>query len=251
MARGGNAYYDDNHLNPTTNAAVARIKSDWAGDVRAYDAVHEQILKMANMLAMGIANQFPDKVSLVAARDLQLAVEPFVHNRVHNEEVTMASPASVAGHPIHPMIIPFPIALWVFSLVADVIYLWRGNPVWRNTVAFYTLLAGILGAVVAAVFGIIDWLSITNPTVKKVANWHARLNVIALIVFAASFYLRTASGSQWVNGSYTIPLALSVFGVILITISGYLGGELVFRYGVAVNPQRDGEIEAGIKARTA
>src|ERR1041385_2303185 len=133
----------------------------------------------------------------------------------------MSSPASIGGHPIHPMIIPFPIGLWVFSLVADLIYLWRGNLVWREHVAFYALLAGILGAALAAVFGIIDWLSITNRTVKKVADWHARLNVIALLVFAASFYLRTISGAKWISGSYTIPLALSILGVILITISGY------------------------------
>ncbi|HEY6232407.1 MAG TPA: DUF2231 domain-containing protein [Pyrinomonadaceae bacterium] len=146
----------------------------------------------------------------------------------------MASPASIGGHPIHPMIIPFPIALWVFSLVADIIYLWRGNPVWRNYVAFYSLLAGILGAAAAAVPGFIDWLSIKDREVVKVANWHARLNVIALLIFAASFYLRTTSGAALVSGSYTIPVALSVLGVILISISGWLGGEMVFKYGVAV-----------------
>ena len=58
----------------------------------------------------------------------------------------MASPASIGGHPVHPMIIPFPIALWVFSLVADLIYLWRGNPVWRDWIAFYALLGGIVEA---------------------------------------------------------------------------------------------------------
>ena len=163
----------------------------------------------------------------------------------------MASPASVGGHPIHPMLIPFPIALWAFSLIADVIYLWRGNPAWRDWIAFYTLLAGIIGAALAAVFGIIDWLSIKDREVKKVADWHARLNVIALLVFAASFYLRTAGGSQWVGGSYTIPFLLSVVGVVLITISGYLGGELVFRHGVAVNPQHDRGGEAEGKARVA
>ena len=147
----------------------------------------------------------------------------------------MASPASIGGHPIHPMIIPFPIALWVFSLVADVIYLWRGNPVWRDTVAFYALLAGILGAAAAAVPGFIDWLSLTDKAVVKIANWHARLNVIALLIFAGSFYLRTKSGASLVSGSYTIPLLLSVLGVVLITISGWLGGEMVFKHGVAVD----------------
>ncbi|HYY58919.1 MAG TPA: DUF2231 domain-containing protein [Pyrinomonadaceae bacterium] len=161
----------------------------------------------------------------------------------------MSSPASIMGHPIHPMLIPFPIALWVFSLIADVVYLWRGNPVWRDWIAFYALLAGIIGAVAAAVFGIIDWLAIKDREVKRVADWHARLNVIALLIFAASFYLRTANGSRMVSGSYTFPFVLSVVGVILISISGYLGGELVFKHGVAVNPQYDTGAEAGEKAR--
>src|SRR5947209_3450020 len=147
----------------------------------------------------------------------------------------MASPASVGGHPIHPMIIPFPIGLWVFSLIADVIYLWRGNPVWRDFVAFYAILGGIIGAALAAVFGIVDWLSIKDRAVKKVADWHARLNVIALLVFAASFYLRTMGDARMVSGNYTIPLLLSVLGVLLISISGYLSGELDFRHDVAIN----------------
>jgi uncharacterized membrane protein len=156
----------------------------------------------------------------------------------------MASPASIGGHPIHPMIIPFPIALWVFSLVADVIYLWRGSPLWRDYIAFYTLLAGIFGAVAAAVPGLIDWLSLKDPQVVKIANWHARLNVIALLVFAASFYLRTTGGSELVSGSHTIPFGLSVLGVILITISGWLGGEMVFKHGVAVEAQSGNRISS-------
>src|SRR5919108_6454849 len=113
----------------------------------------------------------------------------------------MRTTARIYGHPIHPMLIPFPIGLWVFSLVADVIYLWRGNPVWRDWIAFYSLLAGIIAAAAAAVPGLIDWLSITDRAVVKIANWHARLNVIALLIFAASFYLRTTGGSSLVNGS--------------------------------------------------
>ena len=154
----------------------------------------------------------------------------------------MASPASNGGHPIHPMIIPFPIALWVFSIVADVIYLWRGTSMWRDYIAFYTLLAGIFGAAAAAVPGLIDWLSLKDPAVVKIANWHARLNVIALLIFGASFYLRTTSGAELVNGSYTIPFALSVLGVNLISVSGYLGGELVFKHGVAVDQPPSGRV---------
>ncbi|PYS80472.1 MAG: hypothetical protein DMF67_20275 [Acidobacteria bacterium] len=164
----------------------------------------------------------------------------------------MASPASIGKHPVHPIIIPFPIALWIFSLVADVVYLWRGNPIWRDYVAFYALLGGIVGAVVAAVPGFIDWLSITDREVKKLADWHARLNVFALVVFVADFYLRTTGGARWVGGSSAIPLLLSVLGVILITISGWLGGEMVYVHGVAVEPQRGTEGgDDGAKARVA
>ena len=162
----------------------------------------------------------------------------------------MASPASIMGHPIHPMLIPFPIALWVFSLVADLLYLWRGNSHWP-LIAFYSLLAGCLGAVAAALFGLIDYLAIKDKQVVKVANWHARLNVLALVLFAASWYLRTDSGSDMVNDSLKIPFALSVLGVIVVTISGWLGGELVYKHGVGVNSQRDTPGEEAAKARVS
>lgn len=146
----------------------------------------------------------------------------------------MRTPASIGGHPIHPMLIPFPFALWFFSLIADAIYfLIDPNPTW-NTVAFYALAGGIVGAVMAAVPGIIDYFSIKDEKVSKIAGWHARLNVLALLIFAASFYLRTASGSKMVDASLTIPVLLSVLGAILISISGWLGGEMVFKHRIAV-----------------
>ena len=104
----------------------------------------------------------------------------------------------------------------------------------------------------AAVPGLVDWLSITDREVKKLADWHARLNVIALVIFLADFYLRTTGGARWVGGSSTIPLLLSVLGVVLITISGWLGGEMVYVHGVAVEPQRGPErAEDAAKARAA
>ena len=147
----------------------------------------------------------------------------------------MASRASIGGHPIHPMLIPFPIGLLVFSVVADLIYLWRGNSVWENHVAFYTLLAGIIGGAAAAIPGLIDWATLTDPAAVKVANWHARVNIIGLVIFIASFYLRTTSGAKWITSFPMLPIILSLVGVIGLTIAGYLGGELVFRHGVAVN----------------
>lgn len=149
----------------------------------------------------------------------------------------MASRASVAGHPIHPMLIPFPIGLLVFSLVADLVYLWRGNAVWENYIAFYTLLGGIIGGAAAAIPGLIDWATLTDRPAVKVANWHARVNIIGLLIFITSFYLRTTSGATWIVNMPMLPVVLSGVGVIGLAIAGYLGGELVFRHGVAVNSQ--------------
>ncbi len=147
----------------------------------------------------------------------------------------MASRASIGGHPIHPMIIPFPIALFTFSFVADLIYLWRGNPIWRDYVAFYAMLGGIIGAAAAAIPGLIDWATLTDRATVKVANWHARINIITLLIFATSFYLRTTGGAAWIPSLPTLPFILSIVGIIGLSIAGFLGGELVFKHGVAVN----------------
>ncbi|HSH37960.1 MAG TPA: DUF2231 domain-containing protein, partial [Chthoniobacterales bacterium] len=126
--------------------------------------------------------------------------------------------------------------LWGFSLVSDIIAMTTANPVWRD-VAFYTLAAGTVSAVGAAIFGIIDYFSIRDARVAKTAAWHARFNVLALILFAADWYLRTNGGMQHVGGSYAIPFTLSVVGNIVVVISGWLGGELVYVHRVAVQPQ--------------
>jgi uncharacterized membrane protein len=161
----------------------------------------------------------------------------------------MASKASIAGHPIHPMLIPFPLALWVTSFIADVIFYFH-----RNTslllIAKFTLAAGIIGGLAAAVPGIIDWLAIRNQEVKRIANWHARLNIIELVIFAISLYLRTRYGASSVGlDSLTIPFLLSLVGVILIGISGWLGGDLVYKHGVSVAPQHDSPEEEKAKVR--
>ncbi|HZI88260.1 MAG TPA: DUF2231 domain-containing protein [Pyrinomonadaceae bacterium] len=143
----------------------------------------------------------------------------------------MKSKATIAGHPIHPMLIPFPLALWATSFVVDVLFYFLRHPT-LLVIAKFMIAAGCLGAIAAAIPGIIDWLAIKNGDVKRVANWHARLNIAALVVFAISFFLRLGNYSELVGRKLTIPFLLSLVGVILITISGWLGGELVFRFGI-------------------
>jgi len=137
------------------------------------------------------------------------------------------------------MLIPFPIGLLVFSFIADLIFLWNGNPIWKDYIAFYTMLAGIIGAVAAAIPGLVDWATLTDRAAVKVANWHARVNIITLVIFIASFYLRTTSGAAWVPSMPMLPVILSVVGIVGLSIAGWLGGQLVFRHGVAVDIEEE------------
>jgi uncharacterized membrane protein len=132
------------------------------------------------------------------------------------------------------MLIPFPIGLLVFSFISDLIFLGSGNPIWRDYIAFYTMLGGIIGAAAAAVPGLIDWATLTDRAAVKVANWHARVNIITLVIFIADFYLRTTSGAAWIPNMPMLPFILSIVGLIGLTIAGWLGGQLVFAHGVAV-----------------
>jgi uncharacterized membrane protein len=151
-------------------------------------------------------------------------------------------------HPIHPILIPFPIGLWVFSFVADLVYLWRGNVGWE-WMAYWTLLAGAIGAVAAAIFGLIDYFAIKDKEVGKVATWHMRLNFLALALFLLSWYFRRGVDFANPNGKLTLPMALSFVGVLALGIAGWFGGELVFKHGVGVTPQHDSREEEAAKAR--
>jgi uncharacterized membrane protein len=145
----------------------------------------------------------------------------------------MSSRASIAQHPLHPMLVPFPIALWIFSLVGDLIYaLGWGGPVW-NDIAFYSMLGGVIGALAAAVPGLIDYLTISDRTVKKVAMTHMILNLILVAMFAVNLWLRMT-----LPADAAFPVILSAIGIALLGVSGWLGGELVYvhRVGVAEPP---------------
>src|SRR5436190_24027274 len=104
----------------------------------------------------------------------------------------MASPASIAKHPLHPMLVALPIGLWIFSLVSDVIYLMKwGGQVWTD-VALYTMAGGVVGALLAAVPGLIDLLSLKGPA-KKLGIWHMSLNLLIVGLYAVNLWLRTTT----------------------------------------------------------
>ncbi len=147
----------------------------------------------------------------------------------------MASPASIAKHPIHPMLIVFPVGLWIFSFVSDLVFLFGGATAW-STVALYTMGGGIIGALLAAVPGFIDFLSLTGIP-KKVATVHMILNLILVVLFIINFFVRMG-GTPILSG----PFYLSIVGIVLLTISGWLGGKLVYVLGAAVECSEEDQV---------
>jgi uncharacterized membrane protein len=142
----------------------------------------------------------------------------------------MESRAKLFGHPIHPMLIPFPLGLLTTSVVFDVIYLLTGDEKWSG-ISFWMIAAGVIGGLAAAVFGLIDWLAIPSGTrAKAVGMWHGTTNVVVVTLFVVNWLLRAdAPGNPG-----TVAFVLSFVAVGLASLGGFLGGELVVRLGVGV-----------------
>lgn len=142
----------------------------------------------------------------------------------------MESRAKLFGHAIHPILIVYPLGLLSAGVVFDVIYLITLNPTW-TTVSFWMIAAGIVGGLLAAVFGLIDYLYIPSGTrAKRIGLLHGVINLCVMILFIASWLLR--------RNSLEVPsmaaFALSFIGVGAALLGGWLGGELVERLGVGV-----------------
>lgn len=141
----------------------------------------------------------------------------------------MMTPASIAKHPIHPMLVSFPIALWIFSLVCDAIRLCVTDaPIWY-TVSIYTMAGGIIGALIAAVPGLIDYLSLRDRHTKRIATWHMSLNLTLVVLFAINLWMRVSAAPV---GSF--PFWLSAVSVAILGITAWLGGDLVHVHAIGV-----------------
>ena len=144
----------------------------------------------------------------------------------------MESKAKLFGHAIHPILIVYPLGLLSAAVIFDVIYLATGNTTW-STVSFWMIAAGIVGGLLAAVFGLIDYLNIPGGTrASRIGLLHGLTNVGVMILFIASWLLRRDTPDV----PPTVALALSFIGVAAALLGGWLGGELVERLGVGVTP---------------
>ena len=152
----------------------------------------------------------------------------------------MESRAKVLGHPIHQMLIPFPFGLLATAALFDIIYLFVSDPSTANTLAtvsFWMMAAGIIGGLVAAPFGLIDYLAIpTGTRAKSVGLLHGVGNLFVLILFALSWWMRyNTPVTETAHRPTTAAIVCSLVAFALAGATGWLGGELVDRLGVGVD----------------
>jgi uncharacterized membrane protein len=144
----------------------------------------------------------------------------------------MANPrstASIGGHPLHPMVIPFPIVCFVLTLVCDLLLLRNVSPFWL-TASLYLLGTGLVMAAVAAILGLVDFFG--EPKIRALSDawWHAGANVLAVLLELYNFYIRYTG-----TGSLTTGLVISLIVVCILLFSGWKGWDMVYKHHVAVS----------------
>lgn len=154
------------------------------------------------------------------------------HEPPHAVRFAMETRVKLLGHPIHPMLIVLPLGLLSIGVLFDIVYLLTGDPLFAE-VAFWNITVGIVGGLLAALFGLIDWLAIpTRTRARSVGLWHGLGNLAIVLLFLASWLLRLG------NHAYApdpVPFILGLVGVGLALATAWLGGELVFRLRVGVD----------------
>lgn len=141
----------------------------------------------------------------------------------------MESRAKLFGHSVHQMLVVFPLGLLATAVVFDLVWLGTRNPV-MAAVSFWMMAAGIIGAVVAAPFGLVDWLAIDkNTRAKRIGALHGGGNAVVALLFVGSWLMRSAD-----QPPPTTAIALGIVGALIALFTAWLGGELVARMGVGV-----------------
>lgn len=144
----------------------------------------------------------------------------------------MRGKANFLGHSIHPMVIVFPLGLLGVAPIFDAIHLATGNPTWAH-ITFVVISAGLIGGLLAAVPGLIDWASIPRHTrAWRVGLTHALVNVCALALFAVSWVVRYTGGVENAGAGSFI---LGLLGMGVAMVGGWFGGELVERLSLSVH----------------
>jgi uncharacterized membrane protein len=160
----------------------------------------------------------------------------------------MESRMKLLGHPIHPMLIVLPLGLFICAVVFDALYMWRGSQIFAG-VGFWNISGGIIGGLLAAVFGFLDWLAIPSGTrAKRIGLLHGGSNVVVVLAFALVWLTRRdAVDLAPTTAMFTIEVAALGLG----TVAGWLGGELVDRLAVGVDDGAHLDAPSSLSGRSA
>lgn len=160
----------------------------------------------------------------------------------------MEARAKLLGHPIHQMMIPIPFGLLATGAVLDIVAQFVDSRT-ITVVSFWNIAIGVVTGIVAAVFGLIDYTRIPRGTrAKRVGLVHGAGNVIMLGLFAAALYLRVGEPRFRVG---EIALWLEIGALALAGVTGWLGGELVDRLAVGVDPDAHPDAPSSLRGRPA
>ena len=137
------------------------------------------------------------------------------------------------GHPFHPILVTIPIGAWIGSLILDIASRSVDQPAGLARGAYWLIAAGVIAALIAAVFGLLDLLTIPRATrAFTVGLTHLAINLVVVGLFVASWLVRRSDGLG--GPTPVLPFVLSIVAIALLLVSGWLGGMLTYRYGVRV-----------------
>jgi len=152
------------------------------------------------------------------------------------------------GHPVHPALVAVPIGAWIASFIFDIGSRLVRDPGFLAQGSRWLIAIGVLGAVAAALVGFLDLLAIpTGTRVFRIGLVHMSINLAVTVAFVVGFLIRGGTGGGPVGWG---PLVLSAVALAALGVSGYLGGELAYRYGVRVadeTTQADGYRQANVE----
>jgi uncharacterized membrane protein len=147
----------------------------------------------------------------------------------------VASKAAIAGHPIHPMLVPFPIAFLVGALLTDLAYWGSGDPFWARA-SLWLVGAGLVMGIAAALVGAVDFATIPRARAARDGWIHALGNTIVLLLALISLVLRSDDPADAVL-PWGLLLSMIIAGVLVVT--GWFGGELAYRHLIGMNPHEE------------
>ena len=143
----------------------------------------------------------------------------------------MRAKARLLGQPIHPMLIVFPLGLLSVAAIFDIIYICTHNGHWAD-LSYWMIASGIIGGLIAAVFGVIDWLGIPEGTrARYIGLIHGLSNVVVVVLFIVGWFMRRPNPAA---PSMTA-MMLGWIGIVIALFASWLGGELVYRLNVGVD----------------